>query len=102
MSEAIARNTDMVTSHMAARTVNTPLHKGYVLKALRALGAATDKEVEAYCQEQGWAATGQSLRSRRRELTDAGRVVYVRRTRGTEGYGRWESVWALAEGERGE
>lgn len=94
-----ARNSDPVTSHLAGAGVRVATHKGYVLAALRRLGVATDKEIESYCREQGWQATGQSLRSRRRELVAAGRVVFVRRARGDVSGARWESVWGLSEGE---
>ena len=89
---ARARNTDPITSHLAAKSVN-------VLKALRR--ARTDVElVEAYNNlKTAPRASDSGIRSRRAELVRRGMVIDTgKRVRLDSG--RYAIVWGRANDER--
>lgn len=95
---AKARNTDPITSHLAAESVrDVTATQEYVLKALRK--ARTDVElVEAYNSlKTAPRASESGIRSRRAELVRKGMVVDTgRRVRLDSG--RYAIVWGRANG----
>lgn len=93
-----ARNSDPVTSHLAAESVdNVTKTQAYILRCLRR--ARNDVElVQAYnAYKTAPRASESGIRSRRSELVDRGLVVDTgRRVRLTSG--RYSIVWGLANG----
>lgn len=73
---ALARTTDPETSHQAAESVTDLRDKQrHVLAALAALGPSTDHQlVEDYAMLDLAPQSPSGIRTRRRELTDAGLV----------------------------
>lgn len=97
---ARARNTDPITSHLAAKSVrDVTATQEYVLKALRR--ARTDVElVEAYNNlKTAPRASDSGIRSRRAELVRRGMVIDTgKRVRLDSG--RYAIVWGRANDER--
>jgi hypothetical protein len=94
--EARARSTDPDTSHDAARSIGEMTEvRQAVLDILRAIGPATDEDLEhAYHASSAPRQTGQSIRTRRRELVLMG-LVGESGTLKRKASGRHAIVWRV-------
>lgn len=100
-TEARARRTDPGTSHVAAKSLGDLRPKQVAVhSALTALGPATDTHLAEFYFEQAdafarWPMQSSSgIRTRRRELTDAGLVVDTGKRRKLRS-GRRAIVWQV-------
>ena len=94
--EARARSTDPDTSHDAARSIGEMTEvRQAVLDILRAIGPAIDEDLEhAYHASSAPRQTGQSIRTRRRELVLMG-LVGESGTLKRKASGRHAIVWRV-------
>lgn len=101
MSAPLARDTDLLTSHAAIPSrPKREAQKNAILALLREVGPMTDHELTWQYNKQrirrGWPATqSDSVRKRRAELKNEGRVVNTGTVSGFAGSPA-STVWAAA------
>ena len=99
MASAHARRSDPLTSHLAAASVmDLTATQLYILESFGNGNGFTDDElIKYYGSTYGRVhpASDSSIRSRRSELVDRGKLVDTGRTRPTA-FGRASTVWDLA------
>lgn len=90
----MARNTDPLTSHMAAASVrNIRASQQQVLDTLRDIGQGTDEDIAAHLKSCGLAFSPSGARTRRSELATLGLVADTGMRRKLRS-GRLAIVWA--------
>jgi len=92
---AHARRTDPETSHDAARSVEVTPGRAAVLRAFLNHGDMTDEQLSRCPEVKHLSPSG--IRTRRKELADAGLLGYTHRDRKME-TGRWGMVFRLSHG----
>lgn len=90
-----ARSTDPLTSHLSASMIWRDLNnlEQKVLRAMEALGEATDLDINNYCDEKFGIRKESSYRKRRGELLAKGLIADTSKIKRQDGSAR--KVWRL-------